>query len=481
MHRRRVLMTTLGLASPLARPGPAAAQARPPATTLRAVRRQIEVRGRVASVFGIIGPGGRAGWSGVAGEGFAVRLQNTLDEPTGIHWHGPTPPWRQDGVPGVSMDPIAPGAAADYAFPLDRPGTHWMHSHLGLQKQALMAAPLIVRPRAPADEQEVVVLLQDFSFTPADELLARLVGSPDPHAPSAAAANPHAAMGGMGLIDRLRSVVPGLGRRPAMPMDINDLDFDAYLANDRTLDDPEIVPVERSARVRLRLINGASATGFHVELGGLEGLLVAMDGEDLAEPVRVSRLPLAVSQRADVVIETRGQTGPWSILFQREGAVERTGIVLRPPGAQVLRVADRAPAAAPALDLALERTLRGPAPAAGQAAPRRITMDLTGDMAGYVWGLGDNRPIAVRAGERIEVVMRNRTMMAHPMHLHGHRFRVVGIGGQRLAGAERDSVLVPPMETVTIAFAADNPGRWPFHCHHLYHQVRGMETVLAYG
>jgi FtsP/CotA-like multicopper oxidase with cupredoxin domain len=76
--------------------------------------------------------------------------------------------------------------------------------------------------------------------------------------------------------------------------------------------------------------------------------------------------------------------------------------------------------------------------------------------------------------------MTNRTMMSHPMHLHGHVFQVVAINGKRLSGALRDTVLVPAMTSVTIAFDADNPGRWAFHCHNLYHMESGMMTTLQY-
>jgi FtsP/CotA-like multicopper oxidase with cupredoxin domain len=106
-------------------------------------------------------------------------------------------------------------------------------------------------------------------------------------------------------------------------------------------------------------------------------------------------------------------------------------------------------------------------------------------MSSYEWGLngiayGKDTPMAVRSGERVELVMTNRTMMSHPMHLHGHVFQVVAINGKRLSGALRDTVLVPAMTSVTIAFDADNPGRWAFHCHNLYHMESGMMTTLQY-
>lgn len=107
-------------------------------------------------------------------------------------------------------------------------------------------------------------------------------------------------------------------------------------------------------------------------------------------------------------------------------------------------------------------------------------------MADYAWTLGEaswgsHRPIGVNEGERVEFVMRNESMMGHPMHLHGHRFQVVAIDGRRIGGAMRDTVWVPPQREVTIAFDADNTGEWAFHCHHLYHMAAGMMTVVRYS
>jgi FtsP/CotA-like multicopper oxidase with cupredoxin domain len=103
-------------------------------------------------------------------------------------------------------------------------------------------------------------------------------------------------------------------------------------------------------------------------------------------------------------------------------------------------------------------------------------------MMGYDWGIqgGDALHIIIRRGERIEIVMRNVSMMSHPMHLHGHHFRVVSINGSALAGAVRDTVLIPPMTSVAVAFDAHNSGRWPLHCHHLYHMATGMMAYPIY-
>jgi FtsP/CotA-like multicopper oxidase with cupredoxin domain len=110
---------------------------------------------------------------------------------------------------------------------------------------------------------------------------------------------------------------------------------------------------------------------------------------------------------------------------------------------------------------------------------------LTGSMGAYDWGIngtayGHETRLTVGNGERVELVMTNRTTMSHPMHLHGHVFQVVAVNGKRFSGAMRDTVLVPPMASVTVAFDADNPGRWVFHCHNLYHMEAGMMTTVEY-
>ena len=110
---------------------------------------------------------------------------------------------------------------------------------------------------------------------------------------------------------------------------------------------------------------------------------------------------------------------------------------------------------------------------------------LTGSMAPYVWSLNGEywpnvTPLMIAKGQRVAIEMVNHSMMAHPMHLHGHAFQVLSLNGVPLAGAVRDTVLVPPMGSVTIAFDADNPGRWAFHCHNLYHMMTGMMTEVRY-
>jgi FtsP/CotA-like multicopper oxidase with cupredoxin domain len=383
---------------------------------------------------------------------FDVSLSNGLDEPTLVHWHGLTPPNALDGVPDNPAPLIEAGESRRYAFPVGPGGTHWMHAHT-LQEQNLLAAPLIVRTAEDrkADEQEVVVMLHDFSFTHPAELLAGLKnGSSAPHG------------GGM------------MGM-----MDANDVQFDAYLANDRTLPDPEVVRVDRGGRARLRIINAATATSFTLDTGALEGELIAVDGQSVL-PVRNRRFPIVMGQRLDIRLELPSEGGAFPILARREGARDQTGIVLASAGVVVATLPVQGPASGPIVGLGLERRLRPRFPLDNRRPDRRLGVTLTGGMDGYEWAVFAKEPLQIRRGERVEIAMRNMSMMTHPMHLHGHHFQVVGINGRRLDGAVRDTVAVPHMAEVVIAFDAINPGKWAFHCHNLYHMAAGMMGFVTY-
>jgi FtsP/CotA-like multicopper oxidase with cupredoxin domain len=472
--RRRFLASATSAFALAALPrGGVAAEAVP---QLRVTNRIIDVNGRPANVYGLLQADGTPGLTATAGGRFRVRLVNELASETLVHWHGLTPPSDQDGVPDLSQPALAAGGTYSYDFALPRAGTNWMHSHVGLQEQHLLAAPLIVRDPAEAslDEQEVVLLLHDFTFRDPAEVfagLARGMGQMD--MASGAGSMDHSKMnhGADGMAD--------------MGMDLHDVEFDAYLANDRTVADPETVRVEPGARVRLRVINGAAATNFVLDVGALGGELTAVDGHPLSTGVAGPRFELAVAQRLDIRLQLPAGGGAYPILAIREGDTPQTGIVLATKDAAIARLADRAVAPAGVVGLGLERRLRAAQPLPPRPADRTHVLKLTGSMMSYGWGFngrrfGEDAPLAVRRGERVRLVVRNRTEMSHPIHLHGHSFQVVAIDDRPLDGARRDTVMVPVGGSVAVAFDADNPGHWALHCHNLYHMAAGMMTSIRY-
>lgn len=444
---------------------------------LRATMRTLEVNGKAASLMGLEA-NGKQGLSVVANQSFNALLENKLLVPMAIHWHGLHPPNNQDGVPGLTQPVIAPNASTHYDFPALPAGTHWMHSHEGLQEAFLLSAPLIVHDPAdePADEQQVILFLGDFSFTPPTEIFANL------RKPSAKAMS----MGGK--MDHGKPSDKHTGMAMDKP-DVNDVDYDAYLANDHTLADPEVVRVEKNAKVRLRIINGSSGTNFFISLGDLNGEVIATDGMRV-KPFSGSYFPLAIAQRIDVRVQLRG-VGTFPIVALREGAAEQTGFILATAGASIKKIPVKNAAPAGLLTLDMESQLVAAAPLAAKPIDQSYDLRLGGNMSRYDWSINDivfdvKNPrsekalVRVKQGQRVAMKFINDTMMSHPMHFHGHSFQVIEINGKPVTGALRDTVLVPPKSSVAVAFDANNPGIWYVHCHVLWHLAAGMAALVQY-
>ncbi len=490
LTRRGFIAASAAMAASTALPRLAEAQS---VLSLTATSRVLDIDGKAATVYGLVNAAGGQGLILDPGQRFRVDLTNHLDQDTIIHWHGQRPPNLQDGVPHLPMPLLKTGEMRSYDY-APNPGTHWMHSHIPVQEMNLLAAPLIVRTAedVAADRQEVVMFLHDFSFRPAEEVLAEITGGMAGH-DMAAMGDGSTAMGGnamagmdmsgdMSGMDMSGMEMGGM-EMGGMVMDLNDFNFDAYLANDRTLADPEVIAVEKGGRILLRIVNASAATTFWIDTG-LPARLVAVDGHEVV-PMPGTRFGMAMAQRLDIEVDLPGD-GAFPILALREGARERTGLILATTGAPVTRIGGMADADHPAFDLdfAQEISLQAAAPLRARKVDRTQMIMLAGAMQPYVWTINGqswetHTPIAAKSGERVELMFHNMSMMAHPMHLHGHVFQVVNINGRAINGAMRDTVYVPPMAMVTVALDAGEAARWMLHCHHMPHLSTGMMTEFA--
>ena len=460
MNRRGFLtgaVSGLTLASAgRARPARAQAGGPPPPgyVRLRVVQSELTIDGKTAKVYRIEHDDGTLGWSGTRGDRFRVAVDNTVADPFSIHWHGIILSNGQDGVPYVTQPPIKPGERRLYDFPLVQAGTYWMHSHFGLQEQSMLTAPLIIRePRAAPETNEVVVMLNDFTTRDPSAILADLRRG-------------------------------SRGTKMAVKPDLTDVRYDALLANRRPLSDPDVTRVTPGETVRLRIINMTSGSNVFLSTGRLAAEAIAVDGEDIV-PLPGTRFELGVAQRIDIRVRIPSGQGAYPIIAQAEGTDLLAGVVLVTAGAAVPALSARAPRPVGALTNGQESRLRSLRPLVGKPVDHRLSVTLGGDMAAYVWSLNGQvwpriTPLEVKGGERVELGFVNQTMMTHPMHLHGHVFQVTEVTGARLRGAKRDTVLVPPRQTVKVEFDALYPGYWMVHCHLLYHQAAGMMTVLHY-
>jgi FtsP/CotA-like multicopper oxidase with cupredoxin domain len=420
--------------------------------------RIIEVNNKAAKVFSVLGANGKPGLLATQGDRFSGTLLNATDEPLQMHWHGQTKAAADQDRARPGGGALAIGQSDSHDFELT-PGTHWMHAHT-LSEQQLLAAPMITLERNAGDVQDVVVMLHDFAFRSPQEILAELGGS-DAHTGHA--------MGG------------GTVRKGLRMTHANDVRYDAYLANDRTLDDPEVVTVEKGGRVRLRIINGATATVFFISARDLKSRCIAVDGSP-CQSAEQPAYPLAPGQRIDLLCQIPQQGGSFPILARVEVANFVTGIVLTTAGAAVKKLAALADKPQGMAGVGLERQLRATNPLAIKR-PNKAFVLLLGEGPGYRWTIngrihGEHQPFDVNQGDRVEMTFMNPTTMMHPMHLHGHHFQVVAIGHRRFSGAIRDTLIVPTHTPITIAFDANNKGSWFLHCHHLYHMATGMMTEV---
>lgn len=440
-----------------------------PETILVVKPQTITVNGKTAEIYTIQQPDGAWGYSGVTGQEFNALVENKTDVPITLHWHGLIVPSDQDGVPYVSQAPIAPGASYHYHFKLKQSGTYWMHSHYGLQMQQGLYAPLIIEdPQDPyKDAQNVVMLVSDFSFKSPAQINYDLT-----HAPA---------------MD-MKGSMPGghMGMMAKHAPDLNDVDYDAYLTNYHTLQQPETVAVSPGRSVRLRIINGASASTFFINLGKLSGTVIAADGEAI-KPVQGSVFGISEGQRLDILLRIpAGAKDAYPVLAEAEGTHQQTGLILITPGAVPPAVPETVPRAFGAINPLQDTEFHALQPLPEQVVSKQLTVTLQGDMSKYVWKINNQvwpniTPMTVHKGDRVAMRIVNQTGMAHPMHLHGHVFEVTAVNGKPISdGPMRDTVLVPANGSVTIEFDADNPGNWMFHCHVIYHAEDGMMSIIQY-
>lgn len=430
------------------------------AVDLNIIEKKINVNGRDATIYAIAQNDGTLGLKIKKDQQFNVHLKNMLTIPTSVHWHGLILPNEQDGVAFITQYPIYPTQSYQYQFPLVQSGTFWMHSHLGLQEQKLLSAPLIIYDSNDKDvaDQEVVIFLADFTFKSPSTIFEQL---------------------------RCKNERAPSKKMEMATTDIVDVEYDAYLTNYRTLNDPQIVDVEPGTTVRLRLINGSSATNFFINLGHLKGEAIAVDGNRI-KPLLNSQFELADAQRIDIVVKIPDDGGAFPILAQAEGTNKQTGVILASKNAIVPKLSEVAETKAGPLTNALEDKFQALSPLPSKEADKQLVVELGGDMSTYSWTINgqawpESTPLVVEKGQRIEMIFKNKTSMSHPMHLHGHVFQVVSIDEKKFEGALRDTVLVTPNSTLTIQFDANNPGVWPLHCHILYHLEAGMFTVVRYS
>ena len=386
-----------------------------------------------------------------------ITVTNQTPTPLTLHWHGLIVPWDQDGTPYLSQSPIAPGKSYRYTFPLLQTGTFYAHGQYGLEQQNLMSIPIVVNEeKEPAVCTDIVMFLEDFTSQRLDDVLKTLTKE-----------------------DTRFNIASNL-----LFHDWNDISLDSYFTNRKTWENPDVYQVKSSEIIRLRLINAACATDFLVHFGSLQAKVIAADGAKVV-PLWVTQLPITMGQRYDVMITLPRKETTFPIIAQAVGTNQSTGLILTSNNVEdpVVRLDDIPDAKEISNDI--EMLLHPLDPLTERPVDRKLRLELNGNKKTYKWSINNKPwlqcgPLRVKEGERVELVVHNKTNTAHPIHLHGHTFQVIGINNQLFQGPMRDTLLVMPGQIITVHFDANNPGVWLIDCKHIYRAWQGMATVLEY-
>lgn len=486
-----------------------------------------------------------------------IYVHNELNEDTSLHWHGLFLPNKEDGVPNLTQMPIKPGTTHKYTFPIIQNGTHWYHSHSGLQEQIGMYGMFIMNKKQNDktfrkgidDLPTVPVILSEWTDLKPENVHRMLHNATDWFAIKKGTTQSYAEAIKQG---HFKTKIANEWKR-MNAMDVSDVYYEKFLINGKN--ENQLSQFKGGDKVRLRIANGGASSYFWLTYAGGKITVVASDGNDV-EPVEVDRLLIAVSETYDVIVTIPADNTSYEFLATPEDRTKSTSLYIGNGIKQLI-------APLPKLkyfegmkmmngmmkmngdldDMGMSMSLNqmdmnvvmypeitGATNAKNKenessmemkndhsnhnqnqynanklssittlnyamlkatdkttlpkdAPVKELRFELTGNMNRYVWSL-DNKVVSetdkilIKKGENIRITLYNGSMMRHPMHLHGHDFRI--INGQEEFAPLKNIMDLMPMETNVIEFNANVEGDWFFHCHILYHMMAGMGRVFTY-
>lgn len=392
-------------------------------------------------------------------------LKNSLKQDTTIHWHGIRLPNAMDGVPGLTQKPVKPGESFTYDFACQDAGTFWYHPHAGNPEQVgrgLYGLLIVDEPNPPPVDRDVAWVLSDLR------------------------------------LDKDAQITPDFNS-------FFDLTHAGRLGNVALNNGKLVQPfaVTAGERIRLRLVNTANARIFDLRFADHAPWIVALDGHPLDAPLQLGpqdRVTLGPGMRADLVVDLTGKPGTRYNVFDRDfqGREHRlTDFAYNDAPAKASAAKDPPKLAAnPVTEPDLQKAERLPLLlGGGMGVPYELKVDggpvldmrQAWDKHRMAWSLngeamqdhsghhGHAPLFSLRRGRSYLIEASNDTSWPHPIHLHGHVFRVLTQPGRPW----RDTVLLQPGEKAQLALVADNPGHWMLHCHILEHQAAGMMATVS--
>ncbi|OAT72907.1 multicopper oxidase family protein [Parageobacillus thermoglucosidasius] len=407
------------------------------------------------------------------GDTVKIHLKNELPEPITIHWHGYPVPNSQDGVPGVTMNAIKPGETFTYEFTATVPGTYWYHSHQESAKQVDkgLYGTLIVEPKHEEKaDRDYTLVLDEWVSDPNEENMH--MNGMD-----------HSNMEHGNGSDHQHMNMNRIGHDMSM--------YDIFTINGKSGSAVKPLKVKKGEKVRLRLVN-AGYMSHQLHLHGHEFKIVAADGQPLndPQPIKDELLNIAPGERYDIEF-TANNPGEW--LLECHGDMKGAdGMKVKIQYEGEKGSADKANATEdlPVVDMTSYGKQKLGEFTLDQKYDVEYTMNLGTAMGkdGMVYTINgktypETTPVHVKKGDLVKVKLVNDSPAdLHPMHLHGHFFQVLSKNGKPMTGSPliKDTLNLNPGEEYVVAFKADNPGNWMFHCHDLHHASAGMVTEVKY-
>ncbi len=393
------------------------------------------------------------------GDQIKVRLINNLQEPTSIHWHGLRIANNMDGVSGLTQDPVMPGEQFEYDFVVPDAGTFWYHAHNKSWNQVArgLYGPLIVDEPEPTFDMDhdITLVIDDWRVKDDGSFDLESLGN---------------------LMDWSH------GGRLGNWLTVNGQSRPTFELN-------------RGEAYRLRLINAANSRILDLDPNRFGGKVLAYDGQPVNHVAAPTYSPMLLgpAQRLDLVIIPEddfaleelsgGNPFPVAHFELKDGAT--TGEPVQYPRPN--------PLPEPDLDIAKVFELDMTGGAMGRMVETiykgKVLSQNDMRQTGQIWAFNGVANLAgdpffsVQQGESVVLAVKNDTAFAHAMHVHGHHFRVIERSGATIDDGKpwRDTFLIGPEQLVKIAFVADNPGKWLFHCHMLEHAAAGMNTWFQVG
>lgn len=452
------------------------------------------------------------------GDEAEIVVKNGLkgNEEVSTHWHGLLLPPEMDGVAYVNTPPIFPGHSHAFRFKIRQHGTFWYHSHTHYQEQKGIYGAFVIHPKKETIkyDKEAVVVLSDWSDENPDQILSNLRKDGDYYLYKKKTIRSwFGAIHANSLGTFLNNEWTRMGG-----MDLSDVGYDAFLINGKR--DSQLLNAKAGEKVRLRIINAGASSYFYVSLGQAPMKVISADGTNI-EPVLAKDVRLGMAETIDVLFEVpenknyelkataQDVTGSASAWI---GNGEKVFAPVK-PAPDLYATMDHGAHAGhggqsgheghkmdhsqmdhskmnhsqtPSVDMLTVDDMKALAPTEySEKLPRyEVKLALGGDMSRYIWHINgkaihQDQILEIKEGDVVRFTFENGTMMHHPMHLHGHFFRV--LNKNAAFSPMKHTVDVPPHGSRTIEFYANEPGQWMLHCHNLFHMHAGMARVVKYS